>query len=86
MSRQIALFVTVITAFQTPVIQSLSQDPGDRTNQLLAALIGQVAAISGTQVPREVQTPPPFEPDSATQIISLFWSIALVLSVSRMSI
>ncbi len=80
--------MTVITAFQTPVIGSLSPDPVDRTNELLANLTDIVVLTlsrSGLSTPTEFSKPEPFVPSPSASVINLLWSLSLVIAVSILS-
>lgn len=86
MDYQVALFVTVVTAFQVPVSQSLSQDPADLTNSILTNLtsvIVQISALNGLTVPAAFAQPEAFTPSWTNQVISFLWYTSLVLSVRR---
>lgn len=81
---QIALFVTVITAFQAPVLESLSPDPGDLTNELLKNLTEiwiQTARLNGLNAPTNFTEPSPFEPSTASLAVYFLWFLSLIICV-----
>ena len=81
---QVALFVTVITAFQTPVSQNLSPNPADVTNRVLnnlTAMVFEIAMLNGLKVPLGLSQPEPFRPDRIDQVLTLLWYSALPMSV-----
>ena len=81
---QVALFVTIITTFQSPVSQNLSPGPTDTTNALLGnltMLVYEIAMLNGLQVPNRPHEPEPFSPDLTDQIVTMFWYSSLLFSV-----
>ena len=83
-SIQVALFVTIITTFQSPVSQNLSPGPTDTTNAILGnltMLVYEIAMLNGLQVPNRPPDPEPFSPDLTDQIVTMFWYSSLLFSV-----
>ena len=81
---QVALFVTIITTFQSPVSQNLSPGPTDTTNAILGnltMLVYEIAMLNGLQVPNRPAEPEPFSPDLTDQIVTMFWYSSLLFSV-----
>jgi hypothetical protein len=84
LALQIALFVTVITAFLAPVVQTLSENPVDRTNALLANLTElwlESNRLNNLVVPINITQPTPFIPAKSTMIVYLLLSLSLIISV-----
>ena len=78
--------MTVITTFQSPVSENLTPDPLDLTNEMLAnltSIIYGIAATNGLHVPTKLAQPTPFVPAQSDEIVTMFWSSALLLSVSN---
>lgn len=81
---QVALFVTIVTAFLGPTLLKLSQDPADVTNDLLRNLtmiVYETSVLNGLRVPENVPQPMPFKPDRSDEILTLLWFASLLLSV-----
>ena len=81
---QVGLFVTIITAFLIPVLQNLSPDPSDLTNDILVNLttvVYEIAIMNGLKVPSNLTRPSPFQASLSDEIVSLLWYLALLLSV-----
>ena len=81
---QVALFVTIITTFQSPVSQNLSPGPTDTTNGILGnltILVYEIAMLNGMQVPNRPPQPEPCSPDLTDQFVTMFWYSSLLFSV-----
>lgn len=81
---QIALFSAILATFLVQSLTGLSQDPGDRTNELLANLTNIIIALNNANVSNlNIDPPTPFTPESSAIRLNFYWSISLVLSVSN---
>lgn len=80
---QIALFSAVVTSFLVQAITGLSQDPSDRTNELISNLTDVIIQLSAVKAASlTLASPAPFEPDSDTVRLNVYWSLSLIVSVS----
>lgn len=80
---QIALFSAIVTTFFVQSLTGLSQDPGDRTNELLQNLTEIIISISPVNVAQlNIPSPTPFQPEGSAVRLNFYWSISLILSVS----
>ncbi|EIM86009.1 uncharacterized protein STEHIDRAFT_58585 [Stereum hirsutum FP-91666 SS1] len=78
----VALFSAIVTTFFVQSLEGLSQDPGDRTNELLLNLTELVIAVSGVNASHlTIQPPTAFEPEESAVRLNFYWSISLILSV-----
>ncbi|EIM81148.1 uncharacterized protein STEHIDRAFT_150164 [Stereum hirsutum FP-91666 SS1] len=71
---QIALFSSILTTFVVQSLTSLSQDPGEKTNELLTNLTDIILAISNTSfshldIPHSV----PFTPERDAVRLNFYW-------------
>lgn len=84
MVLQIALFSAIVTSFYIQATNGLTPDAGLRTNELLVNLT-DVIVLLGRSNASQLSLPPPkpFEPDAVNVRTNLYWSVSLVLSVSR---
>lgn len=63
-------------------LDGLTQDPSDRTNELLQNLTELVIAVSGVNASHlSIPSPVPFEPEGDVVRLNFYWSLSLVLSV-----
>ncbi|KAF8177541.1 hypothetical protein K438DRAFT_1479335, partial [Mycena galopus ATCC 62051] len=75
------LFSASLTAFLIESYESLQPDSGDLTVATLSQISQQLAAIAIDQ-PFTLQTPPPFEPTTASLWCNALWFISLSLSLT----
>lgn len=79
------MFSAIVTTFFTQSLTGLSQDPGDRTNELLQNLTEILIATSGVNASQlTISSPAPFQPDRSAVRLNIYWSLSLILSVSDM--
>ncbi|EIM81405.1 uncharacterized protein STEHIDRAFT_31176, partial [Stereum hirsutum FP-91666 SS1] len=78
----IALFSAIVTTFFVQSLDGLTQDPSDRTNELLQNLTSIVLSIGhGNLSALTIDEPQTFEPEASAVRLNFYWSIALILSV-----
>lgn len=67
-------------------LSELTQDPSDRTNELLANLTDIILALGDSSL-QDLNIAPriPFTPERSAVRLNLYWSIALIASVRRIS-
>lgn len=64
-------------------LTELSQDPGDRTNELLQNLTEIIIATGGVNASHlTLPSPAPFIPQGSVVRLNFYWSISLILSIS----
>ncbi|KAJ7598435.1 hypothetical protein C8J56DRAFT_167100 [Mycena floridula] len=76
------LFSAVVTAFVIESYQWLSEDPSDKTVQILSQLSKQLA---GTTNDTSLEGQTPFKVDSRSIRINCFWFLSLLLALSAAS-
>ncbi|EIM82306.1 uncharacterized protein STEHIDRAFT_64732, partial [Stereum hirsutum FP-91666 SS1] len=79
----IALFSAIVTSFLVPALAGLSQDPAERTNELVSNLTEVIIQLSQGQTssldfPESI----PFNPNPGVIRQVVFWTLSLLTSVS----
>lgn len=81
---QVTLFSAVVTAFLVPALGALSQNPVERTNELvsnLTEIVIQLSRVEPSSLDFSVSSAFKPNPDIVRQ--NVLWSLSLVTSVSR---
>lgn len=79
---QVALFSAIVTTFFVQSLTNLSQDPDERTNELLQNLTEIVLSIGhGNLSSLKLAEPENFVPEGDAVRLNFYWSIALMFSV-----
>ncbi|EIM86585.1 uncharacterized protein STEHIDRAFT_57139 [Stereum hirsutum FP-91666 SS1] len=79
----IALFSAVVTSFLVQASTGLSQDPSDRTNELLSNLTEIIIQLSANTSALHISPPTQFDPDPRIVRLNVYWSLSLIISVSH---
>lgn len=83
-ASQVALFSAIVTTFFVQSLTNLSQDPDNRTNELLENLTEIVLSIGhGNLSSLKLDEPENFVPEGNAVRLNFYWSIALMLSVGH---
>ncbi|EIM91024.1 uncharacterized protein STEHIDRAFT_152705 [Stereum hirsutum FP-91666 SS1] len=79
----IALFSAIIINLFVQSLPELSQNPVDRTNELLQNLTNIVVATSDVNSDLNISPPVPFKPDATAVRLNFYWSISSILSAHK---
>ncbi|EIM89963.1 uncharacterized protein STEHIDRAFT_52025, partial [Stereum hirsutum FP-91666 SS1] len=82
----VALFSAIVTSFLVQSLSGLTEDDGQRTNELLANLTEVVVALGAGTPASQLDLPRPvqFVPDRGAVRLNVYWSISLIFSVRFM--